>query len=280
VLAIEDPAAEKALAEGKVVSFEKQQLAKDGTVGIRLITDQEAADKAAQEGRDAPGAVKALPAHQSADGIRSYGISMIVPPAAAEAAGITTVPYGAYYTTDRTPTTEQRQKLDDELGRTGAELELHIEEGYVSDNNIVLLALAVFAGLITIGAAGIATGLAQADAEADLKTLAAVGAPPRVRRTLSGFQCGVVAAMGVVLGSAAGVLPAVGLLLTEEREQMKWYQRAVDAGYGGLETAPQFPIVVPWQTLAALLVAVPIGAAVLAALVTRSRGALARREAI
>ncbi|MBE1598801.1 MULTISPECIES: hypothetical protein [Streptomyces] len=36
---------------------------------------------------------------------------------------------------------------------------------------------------------------------------------------------------------------------------------------------------VPWETLAALLVAVPLGAALLAALVTRSRGALARRAA-
>ena len=42
---------------------------------------------------------------------------------------------------------------------------------------------------------------------------------------------------------------------------------------------PHVPIVVPWETLAALLVAVPLGAALLAALVTRSRGALARRAA-
>ena len=114
--------------------------------------------------------------------------------------------------------------------RSAATSSLHVEEGYASENSIVLLALTVFAGLVTIGAAGIATGLAQADAEADLKTLAAVGAPPRVRRTLSGFQCGVVAAMGVVLGSAAGVLPAIGLRLTEEREQMRFYQEALDQG--------------------------------------------------
>ncbi|MEV4333958.1 ABC transporter permease, partial [Streptomyces sp. NPDC049597] len=169
-------------------------------------------------------------------------------------------------------------KLDDELARTGADVSLHIEEGYTSENSIVLLALTVFAGLITIGAAGIATGLAQADAEADLKTLAAVGAPPRVRRTLSGFQCGVVAAMGVVLGSAAGVLPAVGLRLTERRRQMGWYQDALDNGWGAGDI-PYVPIVVPWETLATLLVAVPVGAALLAALVTRSRGALARRAA-
>ncbi|MGW2563302.1 FtsX-like permease family protein [Streptomyces sp. NPDC001514] len=279
-LAIEDPGAVKALADGKVVSFDKRNVDKSGTIGIRLITDSEAADKAAEEGKEAPGTVKTFPAYQAPGEVTSYGISMIVPPAAAGTAGVATVPYGAYYTTEQAPTSEQRQKLNGELDKSGADVMLHIEEGYTSENNIVLLALTVFAGLITIGAAGIATGLAQADAEADLKTLAAVGAPPRVRRTLSGFQCGVVAAMGVVLGSAAGVLPAVGLRLTEQRQQLKWYEEVLDAGFGGGLTRPHVLIVVPWETLAALIVAVPVGAAVLAALVTRSRGALARREAI
>ncbi|MFD7439967.1 FtsX-like permease family protein [Streptomyces sp. NPDC059909] len=278
-LAIEDPGAVKALADGKVVSFDKRNVEKNGTIGIRLITDTKAADKAAEEGKEAPGTVRTFPVHQAPGEVTSYGISMIVPPAAAKAAGLTTVPYGAYYTTEQAPTTEQRQKLNGELDKSGADVMLHIEEGYTSENSIVLLALTVFAGLITIGAAGIATGLAQADAEADLKTLAAVGAPPRVRRTLSGFQCGVVAAMGVVLGSAAGVLPAVGLRLTEEREQMKWYEQALDSGFGGFSGPPNVPVVIPWETLAVLIVAVPVGAAVLAALVTRSRGALARREA-
>lgn len=61
---------------------------------------------------------------------------------------------------------------------------------------------------------------------------------------------------------------------------MRFYQEALDNGWGGAGDAPPYvPIVVPWETLAALLVAVPLGAALLAALVTRSRGALARRAA-
>ncbi|MFF8843332.1 FtsX-like permease family protein [Streptomyces sp. NPDC015127] len=277
VLGIHDPGAEKALASGRAVSFDKRNVSADGTVGIRLITDTEAADRAMEEGKEAPGKIKSLPVHQ-VTGKEAYGVRLLVPPAAAKAAGLDTVPIGAYFSTDGMPGSEQRQKLDDELDKTGADISLHIEEGYTSENSIVLLALTVFAGLITIGAAGIATGLAQADAEADLKTLAAVGAPPRVRRTLSGFQCGVVAAMGVVLGSAAGVLPAVGLRLTERRQQTNWYQEALDSGWGPGDL-PYVPIVVPWETLVTLLVAVPVGAALLAALVTRSRGALARREA-
>ncbi|WP_267241750.1 ABC transporter permease [Streptomyces sp. PR69] len=278
VLEIDDPAAAKALAGGQPVVFDKRYADKAGMVRIKLITDTEAADRAFEEGKEAPGEIKSFRAQQAADGVDAYGLSVIVPPSAAKAAGLSTLPLGAYYSTDTLPNTEQRQRLEGELDKTGSSVALHIEEGYTSENSIILLALTVFAGLITIGAAGIATGLAQADAEADLKTLAAVGAPPRVRRTLSGFQCGVVAAMGVLLGSAAGVLPAIGLRLTERREQLKWHQEALDNGWGGFATEPYVPVVIPWPTLAALLVAVPVGAALLAALVTRSRGALARRE--
>jgi putative ABC transport system permease protein len=118
------------------------------------------------------------------------------------------------------------------LDQLGVQANVRVEEGYVSKNSVIMLALAIFAGLVTIGAAGIATGLAQADAEPDLRTLTAVGAPPRVRRTLSGFQCGVVAAMGVVLGSAAGTLPAVGLRKAEERQALKMYHQSLDHGWG------------------------------------------------
>ncbi|MCP3819329.1 ABC transporter permease [Streptomyces sp. A3M-1-3] len=277
-LAIADPASARALKDGRAVSFDRRTV-EQGKVGIRLITDQEKADRAAEEGKDAPGEIKSFAVHQAPETVLSYGVKLIVPPAAAKSAGLSTVALGAYFSTEQQPSSEQKQKLEGALDQIGTEAGLHIEEGFTSDNSIVLLALTVFAGLVTIGAAGIATGLAQTDAEPDLKTLAAVGAPPRVRRTLSGFQCGVVAAMGVVLGSAAGVLPAIGLRLTDRREQLKWHQEALDNGWGSVGPEPYVPIVVPWETLAALLIAVPVGAALLAALVTRSRTAVARRAA-
>ncbi|MFI6285758.1 FtsX-like permease family protein [Streptomyces sp. NPDC051018] len=276
-LGISDPGVAKALESGKPVAFDRRYYDAGGKIGIRMITDVEAADEAQAQNKEVPGVVKSFDTYRAPEDTDAYGISVILPPSAAKAAGMTTVPYGAFYATDRMPTGKERQQLDGELAKIGDDISLHIEEGYVSESDIAMVALAVFAGLITIGAAGIATGLAQADAEADLKTLAAVGAPPRVRRTLSGFQCGVVALMGVVLGSAAGVLPSIGLLLTERRDQMEMYRQALDAGYAG--TKPFIPIVMPWPTLLALLIAVPVGAALLAALVTRSRGALARRAA-
>ncbi|MGW5420613.1 FtsX-like permease family protein [Streptomyces sp. NPDC003943] len=280
VLGITDPGAVRALADGRYVSFDRRQVDQAGKVGIKLVSDNQAAQRAAEQNKPTPGVLKTFTAYPVPGSPNAYGVQGVLSPAAAKAAGIATVPLGSFFTTDRMPSTEQQQKLDAELAKLGGKIDLTLEQGYVSENSIVLIALTIFAGLVTIGAAGIATGLAQADAEADLKTLAAVGAPPRVRRILSGFQCGVVAAMGVLLGSLAGVLPAMGLRLTDERQQLAYYQESLDNGWGGVTDGPPYvPIVVPWTTLAALLVFVPLGAALLAALVTRSRGALARRAA-
>ncbi|MDJ0461977.1 ABC transporter permease [Streptomyces sp. H27-C3] len=275
-LAVNDPASVSALKSGKAVAFDHRNVEK-GKIGIKLITDSAKADLLVEKGKEAPGKVESLPVHQAAKSAEPYGIKVVLPPSAAKAAGLATVPFGSYFSTDKLPSSTQEQKLNAELDQLGADSDVYVEKGYTSDNSIILLSLTIFAGLVTIGAAGIATGLAQTDAEPDLKTLAAVGAPPRVRKTLSGFQCGVVAAMGVILGSAAGILPAVGLRLAEERQELKWYEEALDQGYGYMNDVPNVPIVVPWATLAALLVVVPVGAALLAALVTRSRTAVSRR---
>ncbi|WP_329384793.1 FtsX-like permease family protein [Streptomyces sp. NBC_01716] len=312
VLEINNPEASEALANGRAVSFSKRIFTPEGagkdkdkggakgdaggtvvapkggvngTIDVRLTTaaqSEESEEAGASDGAKRPGTVKAIPAHQFSGGENTYGVTVIMPPDAAEKAGITTVPFGSFFTTEKLPSDAQQQKLNSELANTGADPWLTIEKGFVPENSTTMLALAVFAGLITIGAAGIATGLAQADAEADLKTLAAVGAPPRVRKALSGFQCGVVAAMGVVLGSASGILPAIGLRFTERRAEDQMYAQMLDEGWSSGEqaTAPFVPVVIPWETLGLLLVVVPLGAALLAALVTRSRGALARRAAI
>mgnify|MGYP006173677701 CR=1 FL=1 len=88
------------------------------------------------------------------------------------------------------PTQAEEEEAYQALSDAGVEAYLSIERGYVSDYGLGLLALVVGAGVITLGAAGIATGLAQADARADHATLAAVGAAPRLRRTHGGTPGG------------------------------------------------------------------------------------------
>ncbi|MEH1013826.1 FtsX-like permease family protein [Micromonospora sp. CPCC 206060] len=127
------------------------------------------------------------------------------------------------------------------------------------------LVLAVAAGLVTLGAAGIATGLAAAEGRADLTTLAAVGASPGVRRTLAVSRAGVIAGVGTLLGIVAG-LGAAGTILT-----------AINRAYA--DTWPPtdpYPLVVPWLPLGVLLV-VPLLAMLGAGLLTRSRLPIERR---
>ncbi|MDJ0380745.1 ABC transporter permease [Streptomyces sp. G-G2] len=276
-LAVTDPGTVSALKGGRAVSFAKRNV-KDDKVTIRLITDPEKANEAQSAHKELPGEDRVFRVHQAPESAESYGIELILPPAAVRTAGIATAPSGSYFTLDGKVTSTQVQQLSGDLDRMGLDASVFVEKGYQAPSDLALLALTLFAGLVTIGAAGIATGLAQADSEADLKTLAAVGAPPRVRRTLSGFQCGVVALMGVVLGSLTGILPAAGLRLLERHDLTRLYEYAIANGNEAAGAdKPWVPIVVPWETLAGLLILVPLGAALLAALVTRSSGALGRR---
>ncbi|NXY97191.1 FtsX-like permease family protein [Streptomyces sp. BR123] len=271
-LAVTDPGAVSALKSGQAVSFDRRNVT-DGRVTVRLISSE--ADRAVSgPSEDAPGEDKVFAVHQAPEGVDGYGIELVLPPSAARAAGLATQPFASYFTLDGAATDRQRQQLAAQIDRIGVEAPVRIESGYQGGDSVVLLALTVFAGLVTLGAAGIATGLAQTDAEADLKTLSAVGAAPGVRRAFSGFQCGMVALMGVVLGIASGLLPAIGLRLFQRRDAEHHL-----ATSGGPDDVVHVPIVLPWETFGTLLVLVPLGAALLAALVTRSHGGFARRAA-
>jgi putative ABC transport system permease protein len=134
---------------------------------------------------------------------------------------------------------------------------ISVERGYQSRYSTGLLALILGATIVTVGAAGISTGLAQADARADHATLLAVGATPRVRRSLAASQALAIAGLGSVLGLISGLVPALA------------YVGAINS----------LTLVMPWGTLALLLVGVPVLASAGAYFVTRSRLPLDRRMA-
>ena len=129
--------------------------------------------------------------------------------------------------------------------------------------------------MVAVAAAGIATGLAAADSQADLATLAAVGAAPRIRRTLSGFQCAVIALMGAILGAAAGLVPAAALWGVHSGSTGMQY--TASDGIVSL-SPPGAPLDVPWSTMALVVVGLPLMAWLLAAGLTRSRVTLTRRS--
>lgn len=171
------------------------------------------------------------------------------------------------YVVDTTgpPTAAQRQRLAADLPRLGP-LQIQVEQDEpASDRRPLLLLLAVGSGVITLGAAGVATGLAAAEGRRDLSTLAAVGASPRVRRVLSLCQAGVIAVLGSVLGIVAGLGSALIILASVNRRY---------AAAWPVETP--YPVVVPWLTLGVLVV-VPLVAMLGAGLLTRSRLPVERR---
>jgi putative ABC transport system permease protein len=109
-------------------------------------------------------------------------------------------------------------------------------------------------------------GLAAADGRADLSTLAAVGASPRVRRALSLSQSGVIAGLGSLLGALAGLGAAAAVLF------------ALNRAYADLWPAPApYPIAVPWLNLGPALLVVPLISMLGGGLLTPSRLPIERR---
>jgi putative ABC transport system permease protein len=169
--------------------------------------------------------------------------------------------------TGRVPTVAEEDRLRAGLARFNGRLGVYVERGPGSDPTTAsLLLLAAVAGIVTLGAAAIATGLAAADGRADLATLAAVGASPRVRRGLSLSQSGVIAGLGSLLGAAAGLGGSIAVLV------------ALNRALAEVWPAPTpYPITVPWLNVGVALLVVPLVAMLGAGLLTRSRLPIERR---
>ncbi|MFJ1613709.1 FtsX-like permease family protein [Streptomyces sp. NPDC088249] len=269
---LDDPAAARALAAGTPVLL-NPVYAKNGEVTVKAVHQYSEKDK--ENGKLHPGK-----ARTTVDKLKVYvapakyaatpGIRMILPAKTAERLGLHTRATGSAYAVVHAPTGAEYQRVSGAIEQAGGGFWVQSESGPGRGDDTVLLILTLFAGTVTLGAAAITTGLAKADAEADLNTLSAVGAPPGVRRKLSGFQCLVVALTGVVLGTLAGLVPAVALRLIDLQEALKTMRlEPTHSAYT--------PIVLPWETIGLLVVCIPLLAGVLAAAFTRSRLTSARR---
>jgi putative ABC transport system permease protein len=182
--------------------------------------------------------------------------------ATARSLGFGTSPLTLLATTTRMPTQAETDRLSATLGNG---YNVGVERGPQS-NSANLIVLAIVAGVIALGAAAIATGLAAADGRADLATLAAVGASPRVRRVLSLSQSGVIAGLGSLLGAASGLGMSAAVLF------------ALNRRFTELWPAPTpYPLTVPWLNLSIALLVVPAVAMLGAGLLTRSRLPAERR---
>ncbi len=192
----------------------------------------------------------------------------VVSEAAARELGRSFGPVGLAVSLGRTPSGAEEDRVRAAAAAVEPGAQVYVERGYRSQYGVELLVLLAASALLVLGASGIATGLAAADGRADLATLAAVGASPGLRRVLSGCQSVVTAGLGTVLGTAAGLVPAVGLIRAVNAPDVTGYVRPVP-----------LPLVIPWSSIAVTLLVVPLLAGALAAALTRSRLPLVRRVA-
>ncbi|MER8182786.1 ABC transporter permease [Kitasatospora sp. NPDC094015] len=257
------PEAAKALAEGKAVVFDPG-LVTDGTLTLGLLRY----GATGPEGNTSTTAT--LPAVLVKAG--TPVARAVLPPAAVTRAGLVLGSAGSVWRPEQAPTSEQMQRATAALAGAGTHSSLSVERGFQAGNDdVMVLGMAVAASVVAVAAAAIATGLAAADSQRDLSTLAAVGAGPGIRRRLSGFQCAVIAAIGVVLGALAGIVPAAAI----QRVQNLASVPSVDPS--GVIDLGTHALAVPWTSLAALVMGLPLLSWALAAGFTRSRVVLARR---
>ncbi|MEV0230430.1 FtsX-like permease family protein [Nonomuraea sp. NPDC050786] len=246
-----DPQAAAALAAGKAVAFDPR-LVRDGFVELE-VRPLVAEDNKPIKSLRVPAVVsKAADASQT---------GVIIPASAMTAAGFKAVERVLY--TSYVP--------DDDLGLNteitilvGEGAFADVNKGYGEDRFMVLLVLLGAALVLVLGGTFAATGLAAADMRQDLDTLTAVGGPPRVRRLVVAAQAAYISGLGALVGLVGGTVSGIALTWPLTRSSMEVY------------AGPQV-IAIPWLFLAAVVVGLPLLAAVVAGLCARTRMTLARR---
>jgi putative ABC transport system permease protein len=193
-------------------------------------------------------------------------ILVAISPAAVAKAGLAVEVKGIVVATSRMPTRAEMGNFNAAAEAIGNNYHGSVAWPYRPDSTVTLVVLAIVAGIIALGAAGIATGLAAVDSRPDLATLGAVGASPGVRRRLTLSQAGVIAGLGSLLGAVAGFGAGWAILAALNRK--------------ALSTWPSdhpYPLVVPWSNVAVAVLLVPLIAMAGSALFTRARLPIERR---
>ncbi|WP_433532006.1 FtsX-like permease family protein [Micromonospora sp. CA-263727] len=249
-----DTAAARAVlrAGGAVVTDPRYLL--DGRLELTIQRDPEEAVQATD--------TATVPGHALSTAVGENWL--LLSPATADRLALATRQNGWAIDAGQRPEPDRQNRFLAALRPLGLAVQIENGRGYGNGQPILLL-LAGVSAVVTVGAAGIATGLAAAEGRADLSTLAAVGGGPGVRRLLSLCQAGVIAVLGSALGIVAGLSSAAIVLTFTNRQYAESWP-----------TEPPYPLVIPWLVLG-VLVAVPLVAMLGAALFTRSRLPVERR---
>lgn len=234
------PAAAEAMREGKVV-LTRRSMIQNGKVRI----DHGDATKATKQSRSVP--AEAIP-FAPPGALRG---SALVSPQLAATLGKTQITQTHFQLT-REPTKEE---LKVAAGFTKSVRSLQVEYGYRAPAALAMAGALGVATLVTLLGVAVAVSLSAAEGRADLATLAAVGAQPKRRRNFAAAQAWLLGQIGCLLGVGIGAL-------------LGYTTRT-------LTRSPYFAV--PWLQLLGIVVLVPLFAAGLAWLMTRSRLPMLRR---
>ena len=255
------PGVAAALAQGRVAVLGTGAVDAQGVVRLEAVRYDEADGRPESLGAvDLPGAEVPLAAGGQVD----LPAQVFVP---ASLAGQLPVPVETIHLVaggpDAPVTAAEETRLGEALAALDATVGLYVERGWSDDLSIARLVLLLVGGTLVLVATLTATGLAVADARPDAATLAAIGAPPRIRRLVAMGSAAVVGGFGALLGVLAGLPPGIAVA---------YPLTSTDHGAGADPV-----VVVPWDLLAAVAVGVPLLAVVVTGLVVRSRLPMTRR---
>ncbi|WP_214323365.1 FtsX-like permease family protein [Nonomuraea sediminis] len=256
----EDPVLTAALGQGKAVVFDPS-LVSGGvlTINIQPYTGQKLKERNLR--------IPAVVAHASRPSIAS----VIVPPEAMRKERLETSPVCLYVDpADHVTSPEEEERLDRMLQTISRRGDAYVERGYRPGESPFLRWATAVACVIALLATLLATALVLADTRRDLRTFAVVGASPGVRRRIAAAEAGFLALVGGAVGVVAGLGP--GLAAAWGSQTQLWFPKDTEV-FAGTSPSPIRGVTfgMPWTIAGLLVVIVPLVAALMAGMVTRSR---------
>ncbi|WP_214104617.1 FtsX-like permease family protein [Acrocarpospora catenulata] len=261
LLGREDPAAERALADGKAVVLTAGAV-QDGKARFSVPSQAPGADP---RHADVPMRDLELPAVQVIPPDREPVLA-VVPPSAVADLKLFAQPVGLLVAPP--VTFAQKDRLAALLHAVSPQISVEVGGERGDGAALELTVIATAAALLALAATLVATALAAADARPDLDTMTAIGASPRVRRIAVAGQAAFVAGLGTLAGVAAGLIGGIAFVgstvVTLNQGERNNF------AFGEIFT-------VPWVLCAGAVVVLPLLAAVIAGLFTPVRTRPVRR---
>ena len=191
---------------------------------------------------------------------------VVISPQAADRIDYETVPAHLIGSYDQPPTQQALDRLAQIAGQPWSAdggFSYAVENGPPASDGWLWLILGA-AGILVLGAGGVALGLARIERRPDDATLSAVGASSRLRRGVAFWQAIVIIGIGSVTGTVAGLIPMWGIVM-QSASNDQYALRMADT---------------PWAWLALLAIGLPLAIAVVSWLIPPRRPDLTRRTAI